>query len=95
MELTEKDWNGLKNRLMNIEGRLTNIEEGVSKLVDEAGKELLTPNEVCKMLKISRNTYQNYVNDKVFEQIRIDKNKNSRVFVKRSEIERLIDEGKI
>jgi hypothetical protein len=95
MELTEKDWNGLQNRLMNIEGRLMNIEEGVSKLVDEAGKELLTPNEVCKMLKISRNTYQNYVNDKVFEQIRIDKNKNSRVFVKRSEIERLIDEGKI
>jgi hypothetical protein len=88
MEITEKEWNEMKSMLLEI-------REGVSKLVDEAGKELLTPNEVCKMLKISRNTYQNYVNDKVFEQIRIDKSKNSRVFVKRSEIERLIDEGKI
>ena len=88
MGITERQWNEMQSRIMDI-------QEKVSKLADEAGKELLTPNEICKMLKISRNTYQNYVNDKVFEQVRIDKSKNSRVFVKRSDIERLIEEGKI
>lgn len=88
MEITENEWNELKSIVLEI-------REGVRRLTDEAGKELLTPTEICKILKISRNTYQNYVNDGVFEQVRIGKNKNSRVFVKRSDIERLIDEGKI
>ena len=82
------EWNELKSIMLEI-------REGVKKLTDEAEKELLTPTEVCKMLKISRNTYQNYVNSKIFEQTRIGKNKNGRVLVKRSDLERLIDEGKI
>ena len=82
MEIKEKDWNELKSIVMEI-------REGVSKLVDEAGKELLTPNEICKMLKISRNTFQNYINKKVFEYSKVE----GKVYVKRSEIERLIDEG--
>lgn len=88
MNIAENEWNELKSIVLEI-------REGVKKLTAEAGKELLTPAEVCKMLKISRTTYQAYVKGKVFEQIRIDKNKNSRVFVKRSDIERLIDEGKV
>lgn len=83
-----EEWKSMKSILLEI-------RENVSKLVDAAGKELLTPNEVCKMLKICRNTYQNYVNTGVIEQIKIGKNRNSRVFVKRSDIERLIDEGRI
>lgn len=82
MEITEKDLNELKSMVLEI-------REGVSKLVDEAGKELLTPNEICKMLKISRNTFQNYINKKVFEYSKVE----GKVYVKRSEIERLIDEG--
>lgn len=80
--ITRKDWNELKSMVLEI-------REGVSKLVDEAGKELLTPNEICKMLKISRNTFQNYINKKVFEYSKVE----GKVYVKRSEIERLIDEG--
>lgn len=82
MEITEKQWNEMQSRLMDV-------QEKVSKLVDEAGKELLTPNEICKMLKISRNTFQNYINKKVFEYSKVE----GKVYVKRSEIERLIDEG--
>jgi hypothetical protein len=82
MEIKEKDWNELKSMVLEI-------REGVSKLVDEAGKELLTPNEICKMLKISRNTFQNYINKKVFEYSKVE----GKIYVKRSEIERLIDEG--
>lgn len=82
MEITEKDWNELKSMVLEI-------REGFSKLVNEAGKELLTPNEICKMLKISRNTFQNYINRNVFEYSKVE----GKVYVKRSEIERLIDEG--
>lgn len=84
MEITEKDWNELKSMVLEIRGN-------VSKLVDEASKELLTPNEICKILKISRNTFQNYINRNVFEYSKVE----GKVYVKRSEIERLIDEGKI
>lgn len=84
MDITEKNWNELKSMVLEI-------RESVSKLVDEAGKELLTPNEICKMLKISRNTFQNYINRNVFEYSKVE----GKVYVKRSEIERLIDEGKI
>lgn len=84
MEITEKNWNELKSMVLEI-------RESVSKLVDEAGKELLTPNEICKMLKISRNTFQNYINRNVFEHSKVE----GKVYVKRSEIKRLIDEGKI
>lgn len=87
MEITENEWNELKSIILEI-------KEGVEKLADAAGKELLTPTEICKMLKISRGTYQGYANAGVFEQIRIGKTKNSRVFVKRSDIERLIAEGR-
>lgn len=82
MDITEKDWNELKSMILEI-------REGFLKLVDEAGKELLTPNEICKMLKISRNTFQNYINRNVFEYSKVE----GKVYVKRSEIERLIDEG--
>ncbi|RGP17265.1 helix-turn-helix domain-containing protein [Parabacteroides gordonii] len=84
MDITEKNWNELKSMVLEIRGN-------VSKLVDEASKELLTPNEICKILKISRNTFQNYINRNVFEYSKVE----GKVYVKRSEIERLIDEGKI
>lgn len=73
---------------------MLDIREKVSALVDEAKKELLTPNEVCQRLKIGRSTYQRYVDAGIIKQIHIGNN-NSRAFVERSEIERLIDEGKV
>lgn len=82
MEITERQWNEMQSRLIDI-------QENISKLVDEAGKELLTPNEICKILKISRNTFQNYINKNVFDYSKVE----GKVYVKRSEIERLIDEG--
>lgn len=88
MKITENEWNQLKSIVLEI-------REGIQKLTDATDRELLTPTDVCKILKIGRNTYQKYVRDKVFEQTKIGKNKNSRTFVKRSDIERLIDEGKI
>lgn len=84
MEITERDWNELKSMVLEI-------KEGVMKLVDESGKELLTSSEVCKILKISRNTLQTYIDKNVFGHSKVE----GKVYIKRSEIERLIDEGKI
>lgn len=79
----------------NLLSMVIEIRDKVTTLTSEAEKELLTPTEVCKRLKISRNTYQRYVDEKVFGQIRISKKSNSRVFVRRYEIERLIEAGKL
>lgn len=83
-----REWNELKSLMLEI-------REKVSMLVSESENELLTPSEVCTILKISRNTYQRYVEAGIFEQIRIDKNKKSRVFIKRSDINKRIEEGRV
>lgn len=84
MELNYKEYNELKSLLLDIQNK-------ISALSDAASKELLTPAEVCKMLKIGRTTYQRYVDNVVFDQVRIC----GKVYVMRSEILRLIDEGKL
>lgn len=88
MNITKNDW----NELMSI---VFEIWEGIQKLTNAADKDLISPAEVCRMLKIGRRTYQSYVKQGVFEQIKIGQNKNSRAFVKRSDIERLIEKGRI
>lgn len=80
---------------IEIKGLLVEIRDMLAVLVKAAQKELLTPGEVCEMLKIGRTTYQRYVDRGVFEQIRLAKDSNGKVYVKRSEIEKLIDEGKL
>lgn len=82
-----KEWNEIKSKIINI-------EEGISKLVKKQEEELLTPGEVCKMLGIGRSTYQRHVEAGLFTQIKIGKN-NSKVKVMRSEIDKLINEGKL
>lgn len=83
-----KEWNKAQSMLIDI-------QEKVTKLLQEKEKELLTPSEVCQILKISRNTYQRYIRKNVFAQIQPDKGNNSKVYVRRSEIERLIEAGKL
>ena len=70
---------------------LLKLDEKVSYLVDEKKKELLTPKEVQEILKIGKTTYQRYLDNKVFTQIKIE----GKAYVERSELERLIEEGKV
>ena len=86
MEITEKQWNELQCRLIDI-------QEKVSKLADASGNELLTPKEVCAKLKISMRTYHRYVDEGLLTPVQLDKGK--RVYVKRHEIEQLIAEGRV
>jgi predicted site-specific integrase-resolvase len=86
--VTVQEWNETK-------GMIKNICDAMSKLTAQEEKELLTPNEVCAMLKIGRTTYQRYVASGVLEPIKVNRQKYSKAYVKRSDIERLINEGKV
>lgn len=82
----------LLREISDLKSMIVEIRSDVSKLADAASNELLTPAEVCKLLKIGRSTYQRYVEvDKLFEQVKI----KGKVYVKRSELERLIEQGKL
>lgn len=78
-------------QLNEIKSMLLQLDEKVSYLVAEKKKERLTPKEVQEMLGIGKSTYQRYVNTGVFEQKKI----KGKAYVLRSEIEKLIDEGRI
>lgn len=82
--ISMKEWNKALSMFIDI-------QEKVTKLLQEKEKELLTPSEVCQMLKISRNTYQRYVDKEVIEQIKI----KGKAYVKRSDLDRLIEDGKL
>ena len=74
---------------------LKEIGEQVRALTSKEHKELMTASEVCDMLKISRSTYERYVNDGVLEVTQVNKKKYSKKYVKRSHLEELIRNGKL
>ena len=84
----------LTQQVTHLTSIAIDAQQKLSKLTRELEKDLLTPAEVCKILKISRNTYQRYIRTNVFEQVKHGKN-NSKAFVKRADIDKLIEEGKI
>ena len=72
---------------------LISLNEKVSELVDKGHKDMLTPKEVCTMLKIGRTTYDRYVREGILSTTRISQKKYSKVFVKRGDIETLVKNG--
>ena len=72
---------------------LKDICEQVRTLTGKEQKELLTPKEVCEFLKIGRSTYDRYMNNGVFEVLKVNKQKYSKSYVKRSHLEELIKNG--
>jgi hypothetical protein len=85
----------LPHEFNEIKGLLLEISDRVTALTEVGQKELLTPAEVCKMLKIGRTTYQRHVAAGVFDQVRLGGGRSGKVYVKRSDILRLIDQGKL
>lgn len=83
-----KEWNELKSILFDLRDKL-------NRLTADVEKDLLTQAEVCQKLKISRWTFKRYIDDGVFDSIKINNKNNGRVYIKRSQLEKLIDEGKI
>lgn len=71
------------------------MAEQVRALTSKEQKELLTANEVCGMLKISRSTYERYVNDGIIEVSKVNRKKYSKNYVRRAHLEDLIRNGKL
>jgi len=83
-----QEWNEQK-------AMIKSLCEKIGKLTDKEEKELLTPKEVCEMLKIGRTTYQRYVLNGTLEPVSVNKKKYSKVYVRRSAIETLMREGTV
>lgn len=80
-----KEWNELKSILFDLRDKL-------NRLTADAEKDLLTPAEVCGILKIGRKTLHRYINSGILSIVKInDKN----MYIKRSQLEKLIDEGRV
>lgn len=84
MDISRNEWNEVKSILYKI-------QEDVNVIKTEYEKELLTPKEVQKILKIGKTTYQRYIDSNVFKQVKIV----GKAYVERSEIRKLIETGKI
>lgn len=65
----------------------------VKELTSREQKELLTPKEVCSILKIARSTFERHMNNGVFEVVKVNRQKYSKIYVKRSHLEELISNG--
>lgn len=67
----------------------------VKQLASKEQNELMTPKEVCEFLKIGRSTFERYMNEGLFEVVQVNKKKYSKKYVRRSELESLINSGKL
>ena len=80
------EWNDTRSKI-------NDLTKAVQSLTNREGNELLTPKEVCEMLKIGRTTYQRYILNGTLTPIRFNKEKYSKVYVRRAEIEEMINES--
>jgi hypothetical protein len=75
-----QEWNDLQNRLESIDKSLLEIK-------GKGKSEFITPNEVCELLKCSRNTYQSYIQKGFLEPIKMKSEKYSKLLFKRVDVE--------
>ena len=75
-----QEWNDLQNRLESIDKSLLEIK-------GKGKSEFITPNEVCELLKCSRNTYQSYIQKGLLEPIKMKSEKYSKLLFKRVDVE--------
>lgn len=78
-------------QIIELKSLILKLSEQVAYLVEEKQSELISRRTVIKMLQITENTYQRYLNNNLFTQIKI----GGKAYVKRKEIESLIAQGKI
>lgn len=83
-----QEWNETKKMISTLCDR-------VAKLTNKEESELLTPKEVCEMLKIGRTTFQRYVANGILTPVKVNGKKYSKTYARRSEIEHLINTGQV
>ena len=83
--ISQSEWNDTKALIQNI-------AEKVTVLTSKEQKELLTPHEVMKILKIGRTTFDRYVRESILPITKVNTKKYAKIYIKRSDFERLIQE---
>lgn len=78
-----------------VKSLLSQICQQVQELTSKDQKELMTPAEVCKALKCSRSTYERLKNDGVLPVVKVNKAKGSKDYVRRSDLDELIKNGRV
>ena len=80
--VTENEWNSLRRTMLDIRNDLQSIKQHFE-------KELLTADEACKILKISKPTFYRNVEAGLLESIKVGK----KIKVARSELNRVLEQG--
>lgn len=78
-----------------VKTMLSQLCQQVQDLTSKDQKELLTATEVCKALKCSRSTYERLMNEGVLPVVKVNKAKGSKNYVRRSDLEEIIKNGKV
>ena len=84
-----------KSEWDEVRAQIATIGAQVAKLTAKDEKELLTPKEGMKILKIGQTTFERYVINGTLEVVRIGSGARLRRYVKRSELEAKIEAGTI
>jgi hypothetical protein len=74
------EWTDLKTQMQDIAKSLLEIK-GKEK------SEFLAPKEVCELLRISRNTYRNYIDTGLLIPIKMNSKKYGRTLIRRVDID--------
>lgn len=82
------------NEWREITATVKAMSQKVDSLINQRNKELLTPKEVCEMLKIGRTTFDRYVSEGLITVERISKKKYSKVLIRRTELEAGLKDGR-
>jgi excisionase family DNA binding protein len=83
--VSANEWNEQRELIRQIAENVKSFSENQS--------EYLTPNEVCEMLKIGRNTYERYWRNGILTRYKVKGTKRN--YVRRLEVEKLLESGKL
>jgi len=86
LTVSAQEWNETKEMIKNISDRVNEISKSPQ-------KELLTPKEVCEILKIGRSTFERMKGTGVFPTQRTQGAR--KLYVKRSDLDKVIEAGKV
>lgn len=86
LTVSAQEWNETKEMIKNISDRVNEISNSPQ-------KELLTPKEVCEILKIGRSTFERMKGSGAFPTQRTQGAR--KLYVKRSDLEAAIQGGKV
>lgn len=79
-----QEWNETK-------AMIKSLSDAVASMTQKEEKELLTPKEVCEILKIGRTTFQRYLSNGDLIPVKVNRKKYSKILIRRSDITSLIE----